>query len=68
MRKLIIIISILNLQSCENKYNLENTFWKHCGDYPISDVIVIGKERAVYVRKTVSILTKTIHYLGLSTP
>lgn len=50
MKKLIIIISILNLQSCKNKYNLENTFWKHCGDYPISDVIVIGKERAVYVR------------------
>lgn len=50
MKKLIIIISILNLQSCKNKYNLENTFWKHCGDYPISDVIVIGKESAVYVR------------------
>lgn len=40
----------MNLQSCENKYNLENTFWKHCGDYPISEVIVIGKECAVYVR------------------
>ena len=51
MKKLFtLLILFFTLQSCENKNNLENSFWKHCGDYPISDVIVIGTDRGAYVR------------------
>lgn len=51
MKNLIsIIISTFALQSCENKNNLENSFWKHCGDYPISDLIIFGEKRGAYVR------------------
>jgi len=68
----IIIIALLSACSNKDKNNLENSTWKACGDYPLTDVLVFGdkflyvKNDSIYWHKNDSLIgvvdTITLHY------